>query len=133
MTTGRDGLCGTRDMTRPVARIAELTGSVFVAGRAPRTLRGTVSEPTGLAAVKLRLTRRHQGRCSYFSARTETFRRARCGRAFFNRIGDRAAWSYLLPEALAPGRYVLDVVAIDKAGNRSYLQRNRNRRVFTVR
>lgn len=134
VTTGKDGLCGTRDTTRPVARIAGLTASVFASGRAPRELRGTVGvEPSGLAAVKLRLTRRHAGRCSYFSARKETFRRARCGRAYFNRIGDRADWSYLMPETLEPGRYVLDVVAIDKAGNRSYLQRNRNRWVFTVR
>ena len=53
-------------------------------------------------------------------------------RAYF-RIGDRQDWSYLLPRRLGPGRYVLDAVAIDKAGNREALARGRNRVVFFVR
>jgi hypothetical protein len=84
-------------------------------------------------AVKLRLTRRHRGRCWYFSPKSDGFRRTRCGRAFAFRIGDRADWSYLLPESLGPGRYVLDVVAIDRAFNRDALARGRSRVVFTVR
>ena len=48
-------------------------------------------------------------------------------------IGDRPDWSYLLPARLGQGRYVLDVIAIDKAGNRDRLARGRSRVVFFVR
>ena len=48
-------------------------------------------------------------------------------------IGDRADWSYLLPKRLGKGRYVLDVIAVDKLGNRDALARGRNRVVFFVR
>ena len=48
-------------------------------------------------------------------------------------IGDRADWSYLLPARLGRGRYVLDAIAIDGAGNRTPLARGTTRVVFTVR
>ena len=48
-------------------------------------------------------------------------------------IGDRQDWSYLLPERLGKGRYVLDVIAIDKLGTRDSITRGRNRVVFHVR
>ena len=48
-------------------------------------------------------------------------------------IGDKADWSYLLPARLGKGRYVLDAIAIDGAGNRTPLQRGTTRVVFTVR
>lgn len=134
-TTGDDGLCGTRDRRAPQARILGIgEKQTFSRGGAPRELRGTVgADPSGLQAVKLRLTRRHNGRCWYFSPKADGFRRTRCGRSFAFAIGDRADWSYLLPERLGPGRYVLDVVGIDKAFNRDALARGRNRVVFTVR
>ena len=91
------------------------------------------SDPSGLLAVKLRLTRRVGKKCSYFSGSRETFRPMRCGRGSFFKIGDRADWSYLLPKRLGKGRYVFDAVAIDKAGNRDALARGRNRVVFLVR
>ena len=78
-------------------------GAVYSRRRAPRLLRGSVAaDPSGLYSVKLRLTRRVGRRCSYFSGRRERFVRMRCGRGSFLRIGDRADWSYLLPEAARP-------------------------------
>ena len=135
VTTGDDGLCGTRDRRPPQASILGIAeGQAFTRAGAPRELKGKVAaDPSGLFAVKLRLTRRHGGRCWYFSPKTDGFRRTRCGRSFAFTIGDRADWTYLLPERLGPGRYVLDVVAIDKAFNRDPLARGRNRVVFTVR
>ena len=88
--------------------------------RAPRLLRGTVAaDPSGLRAVKLRLTRRRGGRCCVL-LRAPRALRARCaaGAARSSRIGDRADWSYLLPKRLGRGRYVLEVKAIDGAFNR---------------
>ena len=135
VTTGDDGRCGTRDRRAPQARIEGIgEKQSFTRAGAPRELRGSVSaDPSGLHAVKLRLSRRHGGRCWYFSPKKDGFRRTRCGRSFAFAIGDRADWSYLLPERLGRGRYVLDVIAIDKAFNRDALARGRNRVVFTVR
>jgi hypothetical protein len=151
VTDGADGFCGTTrpgDPAPPVtaappapdrlAPLASILGiaeqQVFGRAAAPRKLEGTVTaDPSGLHAVKLRLTRRHRGRCSYFSKKADGFARTRCGRSFAFTIGDRADWSYLLPERLGPGRYVLDAVAIDKAFNRDALARGRNRVVFFVR
>jgi len=122
------------DRTAPKAHVAKLAnGARFGAGKGPRELAGTVdADPSGIVAVKLRLTRRNGGRCEYYSGRKETFRATRCGRSFFFKIGDDADWSYLLPKKLAAGRYVLDVVAIDRAGNRDALERGRSRVVFSV-
>ena len=74
----------------------------------------------------------------YFLARSspglhQRFRNSRCGRRVNFKIGDRADWSYLLPKRLGKGRYVLDAIAVDKAGNRDTLARGRNRVVFFVR
>jgi hypothetical protein len=69
-----------------------------------------------------------------YSGRRERFVGQRCGRAFFFTVSDRAAVDYLLPEWLARGHYVLDVVAIYKAFNRDGVrERGRNRSVFDVR
>ena len=151
VSDGADGFCGTTkpgdpappataappppDRQAPQARILGITEKqAFDRDAAPRELKGTVSaDPSGLHAVKLRLTRRYKGRCWYFSKTADGFRRTRCGRSFPFAIGDRADWSYLLPERLGPGRYVFDVIAIDKAFNRDPLARGRNRVVFTVR
>ena len=85
------------------------------------------SDPSGLLAVKLRLTRRVGKKCSYFSGSRETFRPMRCGRGSFFKIGDRADWSYLLPKRLGRGRYVLEAKAIDGAYNRGAVTRTRFR------
>ena len=108
-----------RDSTAPETRLALRNGATFSRRSAPRLLRGSVApDPSGLRAVKLRLTRRVGGRCSYFSGKRETWRASRCGRAFWFAIGDRADWSYLLPARLARGSYVLEAKAIDGAFNR---------------
>jgi hypothetical protein len=132
---GDDGRCGTHDRKAPEARVEGIAEQQrFARGRAPRDLRGTVAaDASGLQAVKLRLTRRHRGRCEYFSGRRERFRRYPCGRtAAPFKIGESASWSYLLPAALKPGRYVLDVIAVDRAFNRDALERGRSRVVFHV-
>jgi hypothetical protein len=117
-----------RDTTAPVTTIGVRDRAVFSRRRAPRLLRGSVTaDPSGLHSVKLRLTRRVGKRCSYFSGRQERFRRMRCGRGSFLRIGDRAAWSYLLPKRLGRGRYVLEAKAIDGAFNRGPAARARFR------
>ena len=98
-----------RDTAAPATALALQSGAVFSRRRAPRLLRGTVAaDPSGLLAVKLRLTRRVGKKCSYFSGSRERFRPMRCGRGSFFKIGDRADWSYLLPKRLGRGRYVLE-------------------------
>ena len=110
------------------------TGQRFTRKRAPRTLQGSVAaDPSGLRAVKLSLTRSAGGRCQLYSPSQERFRNSRCGRRVNFKIGDRQDWSYLLPERLGKGRYVLDAIAVDKLGNRDQLARGRNRVVFFVR
>jgi hypothetical protein len=135
VTSGHDGRCGTRDAEAPRATIVGISdGKRFTRRTAPRTLRGAVTpDPTGLRAVKLRLTRQLGDRCWKYSGRSERFQSRRCGTRSWFRIGDRQDWSYLLPARLGPGRYVLDVAALDKSGNRDELVRGRSRVVFVVR
>jgi hypothetical protein len=151
VSDGADGACGTtapapatgggngepvaRDTSAPVARIRGIReGQRFNRKKAPRTIRGSVSpDPSGLRAVKLSLTRSSGGRCQLYSPSQERFRNSRCGRRVNFRIGDRERFSYLLPKRLGKGRYVLDVIAVDKTGNRDQLARGRNRVVFFVR
>ena len=134
VTTGSDGNCGTQippstprgtenpaDKTAPIATFTGLrNGKVYRRHRAPRTLRGTVTpDPSGLKSVRLSIARRSGGRCWAFDGAQERFERHRCGGSQSFRIGDRAAWSYLLPKRLPKGRYTIRVAAIDKVGNSS--------------
>jgi hypothetical protein len=145
-TNGSDGACGTtapvscacvtsilpRDMAPPAAKLAGIADhQAFKTG--PRQLGGSFSDASAIATVKLRLTKRLGKRCWYFSGKHETFRRTRCGTGAYFAIGSKADWSYLLPSRLTKGRYVLDAVAIDAAGNRTPLARGTTRVVFTVR
>ena len=117
-----------RDTSAPATTLALRDGAVFSRRRAPRLLRGSVTaDPSGLQAVKLRLTRRVGKHCSYYSGRRERFVTMRCGRGSFLRIGDRADWSYLLPKRLGRGRYVLEAKAVDGAFNRGAATRERFR------
>jgi hypothetical protein len=138
VSDGSDGFCGAGsggapgvvpgDRTAPATTLALASGRVFSRRRAPRRLRGTVAaDPSGLLAVKLRLTRRVGKKCWYFSGTRERFRRTRCGRGSFFKIGDSAEWSYLLPKRLGKGRYVLEAKAIDRAFNRGAVTRVRFR------
>jgi hypothetical protein len=146
VSDGADGACGSSrpitpglpapsaapDRTAPVAKLTGFSDrQVFSTG--PRELRGSFSDASGVKVVKLRLTKRVGRRCWYFSGRMERFRGTRCGRGPYFAIGDRADWSYLLPARLGAGRYVLDAVAVDGAGNRTPLERGTTRVVFTVR
>ncbi len=130
---------GPPDRQAASGRIGSITdGRRFGRGRGPRTLAGTVDpEAAGLKDVRVRLARTSGRRCSYYSGTRERFVAARrCGvknaRTFS--VGANATFSYLLPAVLPSGRYVLDVVVLDRAGNRTkaYL-RGRNRVVFYVR
>ena len=58
-----------------------------------------------------------------------------CGidRAAFFTVGDAATFSYLLPAALGPGRYVLDAEAVNSSGQVSGLYHGTSRIVFYVR
>ena len=136
VASGETGACGTRDVTPPAASFKPpwVDGATFSAADAPRELAGLVSADTsGLRRVSLRITRRYGGRCSYFSGRLDRFKAVRCGRRHWFAVGDREDWTYLLPEALAPGRYVIDVRATDKAGNFDLaLKRGQTRIVVTV-
>jgi hypothetical protein len=138
VTSGDDGNCGTKDRRAPRAKILSITeGQRFGKGKGPRGLRGTVTaDPSGIAAVRLRLTRTDHGRCQTFDGRRERMvALSRCGakRGKWFSAGDREQWSYLLPTRLGPGRYVLDVRVADRAGNiDTLLQRTRTRVVFTV-
>jgi len=114
-----------RDRTPPTATLLR---------HSSRQLSGSfAADPSGIKTVKLRLTKRLGKRCWYFSGRMERFRRTKCGNGAYFAIGDRADWSYLLPERLTRGRYVLDAIAIDGAFNRTPLARGTTRVVFTVR
>jgi hypothetical protein len=110
-----------RDTTAPRPALTGLrTGRRFAHGGGPRLIAGTVAaDASGLAAVKLSLTRERGGKSWYFSGRSERFRRQPRGRSVFFGVGDRQRWSYLLPRRLGPGRYTVRVAAIDKAGNRA--------------
>jgi hypothetical protein len=131
---GADGTCGTTlpgGGTNPdgpqltptaVYRAPDpsLTGLTrrqrFARGKGPRELHGKVNLGSeGLLQIKLRLTRKAGSRCEYYSGSVEAFRPVKkCGTGYFFRVGDRADWSYLLPERLGTGRYTLDVAVTDR-------------------
>ena len=136
VSNGADGACGTvqpsaPDRTAPTASLKGIRdGQRFTRRRAPRELEGMVSEdPSGLWAVKIRLTRKFKGTCWYFSGSREQFVKRTCGKQYAFKVGDRAEWSYLLPARLPRGRYVLSTYAIDNAYNRG----EESRVVFRVR
>jgi hypothetical protein len=151
---GNDGTCGTQASgaqppastaltsaanTGPYVVVAKATGVIeghtYKRGDAPRVLQGTVDLHTALQDVKLRLTRTQGRKCSYYDGVTERFRAMRCGavHGVYFSVGSKTSFSYLLPAALAPGRYVLDIEATDTAGERTTLARGTSRIVFYVK
>lgn len=155
VTDGHDGFCGSATPGTPAAPAAATSpvlrdvvaafgqlGTVrddrrYAAGHGPRTLAGTVgADPAGLRDVRLRLSRTSGGTCSRYDGARERFVRTRaCGirhaRTFA--VGTSQAFSYLLPARLTRGRYVLDVVVRDRAGNQTQdFEPGRNRAVFHV-
>jgi hypothetical protein len=133
VTSGVDGRCGS-PLDRTAPRVEIFTPDRRAYDRGPRRIAGQVSaDPSGLRHVKLRLNRRHEGRCYAYGSRAERFRGVSCGEGWWFSIGDREQWSYLLPERLPAGRYVLQAVAIDGSGNRSRVRTRLNRMKFRVR
>ena len=108
------------DTTAPTATILGIRdGQRFARRRAPRELRGRASaDPSGLWAVKLRLTRRLGGTCWYFSGSKERFLKRTCGKQHAFKVAEATDWSYLMPARLPRGRYLLAAYAIDRAFNR---------------
>jgi len=148
---GNDGTCGTTSPSGastpaprvavaykgPYAVVAQATGvqdgHFYPHGRGPKVLAGTIATHTSVASVSLKLRRSYRGRCFAYDGVAERFKRAHCGEGGFFSVGSAPSFSYLLPGALAPGRYVLDVQATDAAGNRTTLARGTSRIVFYVR
>jgi hypothetical protein len=138
VTNGRDGFCGTTDRVAAngfLSGIAE--GRRFAKGKGPRQLAGRIEpDASGIGDIRVRLTRNDRGRCATYDGKREAFKAIkRCGAThgtWFS-VGDRQAWTYLLPSRLGRGRYVLDLQVVDKAGNKTArLARGATRVVFTV-
>jgi hypothetical protein len=93
--------------------------------RGPRVFSGDVDEANGITEVFLRLRATNGGaltsasRCRWFSGKRGVFthRTVPCSKARFFRIGSNGHWSYLLPERLRTGSYVLDVKVLDRSYN----------------
>lgn len=148
---GNDGTCGTTSPSGastpapgaaaaykgPYAVVAQATGvqdgHFYAHGHGPKVLAGTIATHTSVASVSLKLRRSYRGRCFAYDGVAEHFKRAHCGEGSFFGVGSSPSFSYLLPAALAPGRYVLDMQASDAAGNRTTLARGTSRIVFYVR
>jgi hypothetical protein len=129
----------------PYAVVARTTGVLdthsYMSRNAPRVLGGIVTAHTGVTSVSIELWRWHKGRCYAYSGTRERFLSAPCARrgyfkipgsSGFFKVSSTSSFSYLLPFALAPGEYVLDVQAVDAAGNRTTLARGTSRIRFYV-
>jgi len=148
---GNDGTCGTKGPSGPggsgAAAAAPYTGPYAVVAKAagvvedhvysrkdaPKVLSGTVLAHATVASVSLELRRSYKGRCYAFDGVSTRFVKARCGQGSFFKVSNDGVFSYLLPSALAPGRYVLDIEGTDAAGNHTTLARGSSRIVFYVR
>jgi hypothetical protein len=111
-------------------------GHRFAHGHGPRVLRGAVApDPAGIASIRLRLSRRTSTKCQGFDGRRERFRPTLCGaeHAPWFSVGEELSFSYLLPHRLGPGRYVVDMEVVDRAGHRDdHPTVGRTRIVFSV-
>lgn len=158
---GNDGTCGTQVITYACADslgasvpscggplvvapppIAETAiaggvkpGHVYSRRHAPRVLSGVVKVPDGgtLKQVRISIQRRNGKRCTVFSGTKEAFVRARCGVRHFFSVGAADSFSYLLPAALLPGRYVYDIEAINGSGKPTKLVPGVSHVVFYVK
>jgi hypothetical protein len=116
-----------------VARATNLIeGHVYTRKGAPRVLAGSVQAHTAVASVSLKLRREYKGRCYAYNGTREEFVRDRCRGGRYFKVSTGPRFSYLLPSALLPGRYVLDIEATDAAGNHTSLARGTSRTVFYV-
>ena len=103
-------------------------GQHFRRGHGPRKIAGTASDASGLFQVYFRLRRHSHAGCQWYSAKRSVFTRPRSHcTPRFQKVGNKAPWSYLLPARLPKGRYTLEEKAIDLAFNPA-----RTRVSFTV-
>jgi hypothetical protein len=138
VTNGSDGFCGSPDKVVANAAITAVSeGKKYKKGAGPRELSGKVAnDGSGIADVRLRLTRTDGRKCATYDGKTEKFKALKkCGAAhgvWFS-VGAKQEFTYLLPSKLGRGRYVLDVEVTDKAGNTTKsLARGSSRVVFFV-
>ncbi len=138
VTNGSDGFCGSPDKVVANAAITAVSeGKKYKKGAGPRELAGKVAnDGSGIADVRLRLTRTDGRKCATYDSKTEKFKALKkCGAAhgvWFS-VGAKQEFTYLLPSKLGRGRYVLDVEVTDKAGNTTKsLARGTSRVVFFV-
>ncbi len=138
VSNGHDGFCGSPDKVVADAAITGVSeGKKYKKGAGPRELAGKIaSDGSGLADVRLRLTRNDRGACATYDGKTEKFKALKkCGAShgvWFS-VGAKQDFTYLLPSKLGRGRYVLDVEVTDKAGNTTKsLARGTSRVVFFV-
>jgi hypothetical protein len=126
--------CGLAGINGPAVHVTGIgEQQVFIHG--PRELRGTAGpDPSGLTDVTLSVARRApNGRCSVYDGARGTWHRAKCSaRARAFSVGADSAWSYLLPAALKPGTYRLQVIAHDGSGRQTKLVKGVSRVDFTV-
>jgi hypothetical protein len=131
------GFSTSAPYTGPYAVVAKATGlidgHVYSRRHAPRVLTGSVLAHATVSSVSIRLRRSYRGRCHAYDGIRERFLTARCGHGSFFRISTEPSFTYLLPSALPAGRYVLDIEAVDSAGNHATLARGTSRIVFYVR
>lgn len=138
-TTPRGGVAGYTNTGKPsgpdaiTATLSSIRNRhVYRRGHGPRVLAGEVHASLPVASVSLLLRRSYRGRCWAFDGAAASFRRARCGHAGFFKVASGPSFSYLLPERLPAGRYVLEIQASDVAGNRSKLVRGSTEVSFDV-
>lgn len=138
VTSGDDGRCGSPDKRAALGAFAASLGEgkKYKKGQGPRELSGHVADdPSGLADVRLRLTGNDHGKCTTYDAKREALvKLKRCGAVhgtWFS-LGAKQDFIYLLPAKLGRGRWVLDLMVVDKAGNRTSLARGTSRVVFFV-
>jgi len=133
----RRSQCGSVGKNGPRVHVAGIHEHQVFTGQGPRLLHGTAGpDPAGLTDVRLSLFRHAPGGgCSYFDASTGRWRRRGCKaatrRASFS-VGAGQSWSYLLPRALSPGAYRLNVQAIDASGRQTKLVTGRSGIDFVV-
>lgn len=112
---------------------APLDGHFYAHGKGPRVLAGKILSHGSVTSVSLELRREYRGRCYAYEGARERFEKAACGTGKPFAVSKSEAFSYLLPSALPPGRYVLDIQATDAVGNHTTLARGTSRVVFHVR
>lgn len=110
-----------------------IDGHTYKRGQAPRVLSGSILAHTAVTSVSLTLRREFRDRCYAFDGVSARFVHSRCGMGTPFKVASTGVFSYLLPGALQPGRYVLDIAATDAAGNYTTLARGTSRIVFYVR